>query len=35
MKQRFFPKLWAVRDELFADWTERMLAGGSDTGYHG
>jgi tryptophan 2,3-dioxygenase len=35
MKQRFFPELWAVRDELFADWTERMLAGGSDTGYHG
>ncbi|HKE14198.1 MAG TPA: tryptophan 2,3-dioxygenase family protein [Kofleriaceae bacterium] len=35
MKQRFFPRLWAVRDELFADWTERMLAGGSDTGYHG
>lgn len=35
MKQRFFPRLWAVRDELFADWTERMLAKGSDTGYHG
>ncbi len=35
MKQRFFPKLWEVRDELFADWTERMLASGSDTGYHG
>ncbi|HTE51850.1 MAG TPA: tryptophan 2,3-dioxygenase family protein [Kofleriaceae bacterium] len=35
MKQRFFPRLWAVRDELFADWTERMLAGGADTGYHG
>lgn len=35
MKQRFFPKLWEVRDELFADWTERMLAAGSDTGYHG
>lgn len=35
MKTRFFPKLWAVRDELFADWTERMLAKGSDTGYHG
>lgn len=35
MKQQFFPKLWAVRDELFADWTERMLARGSDTGYHG
>jgi tryptophan 2,3-dioxygenase len=35
MKQRFFPKLWAVRDELFADWSERMLANGADTGYHG
>ena len=35
MKQRFFPKLWEVRDELFAEWTQSMLAGGSDTGYHG
>lgn len=35
MKQRFFPKLWTVRDELFADWTEKMLKAGSDTGYHG
>lgn len=35
MKTRFFPRLWAVRDELFADWTERMLAKGADTGYHG
>jgi tryptophan 2,3-dioxygenase len=35
MKQRFFPKLWEVRDELFADWTERMLTKGPDTGYHG
>lgn len=35
MKQRFFPRLWAVRDELFADWTERLLARGADTGYHG
>jgi tryptophan 2,3-dioxygenase len=35
MKTRFFPRLWAVRDELFADWSERMLAKGSDTGYHG
>jgi tryptophan 2,3-dioxygenase len=35
MKQRFFPQLWAIRDELFADWTERMLARGADTGYHG
>ena len=35
MKTRFFPRLWAVRDELFADWSERMLAKGADTGYHG
>lgn len=35
LKTRFFPRLWAVRDELFADWSERMLAKGSDTGYHG
>lgn len=35
MRQRFFPALWQVRDELFAEWTQSMLAGGSDTGYHG
>lgn len=35
MKQRFFPRLWEVRDQLFAEWTQSMLAGGSDTGYHG
>ncbi len=35
MKTRFFPRLWAVRDELFADWSDRMLAKGADTGYHG
>lgn len=35
LKQRFFPKLWEVRDELFADWTRSMLDSGSDTGYHG
>jgi tryptophan 2,3-dioxygenase len=35
MKQRFFPKLWAVRDDLFADWTEQMLKAGAETGYHG
>jgi len=34
MKQRFFPKLWEVRDELFADWTKSMLEKGKDTGYH-
>lgn len=35
MKQRFFPKLWEVRDELFGEWTKAMLAKGKDTGYHG
>ncbi len=35
LKQRFFPKLWDVRDELFADWTAEMERKGKDTGYHG
>jgi tryptophan 2,3-dioxygenase len=35
MKQRFFPALWDVRDEVFAEWTRQMLAKGKDTGYHG
>lgn len=35
MKQRFFPKLWDVRDELFAEWTKEMEAKGRDHGYHG
>ena len=35
MKQRFFPRLWEVRDELFAEWTSTMLAKGRETGYHG
>jgi len=35
MKTRFFPPLWEVRDEVFADWTRQMLAKGKDTGYHG
>jgi tryptophan 2,3-dioxygenase len=35
MKQRFFPKLWEVRDEVFADWTAAQAAKGSDPGYHG
>jgi tryptophan 2,3-dioxygenase len=35
MKQRFFPKLWEVRDELFSDWTRSMLEQGTETGYHG
>ncbi len=35
MKQRFFPALWDVRDEVFADWTKSMLEKGRDHGYHG
>jgi tryptophan 2,3-dioxygenase len=35
MKQRFFPALWDVRDEVFAEWTRTMLKQGTDTGYHG
>lgn len=35
LKQRFFPQLWAVRDELFAEWTRSMQESGQDTGYHG
>jgi tryptophan 2,3-dioxygenase len=35
MKQRFFPALWDVRDEVFAEWSRTMLDKGSDTGYHG
>ena len=35
MKQRFFPKLWDVRDEVFADWTAAQAAKGKDPGYHG
>lgn len=35
MKQRFFPKLWDVRDEVFAEWTATMQKAGKDHGYHG
>jgi len=35
MKQRFFPKLWDVRDDVFADWTAAQAAKGHDPGYHG
>jgi len=35
MKQRFFPKLWDVRDEVFADWTRDQEAKGKNPGYHG
>ena len=34
MKHRFFPALWEVRDELFAEWT-RAHPRGADHGYHG
>lgn len=34
MKHRFFPKLWDVRDELFAEWT-RAHPTGATSGYHG
>jgi tryptophan 2,3-dioxygenase len=35
MKQRFFPKLWDVRDEVFGEWTAAQAAKGKDPGYHG
>jgi tryptophan 2,3-dioxygenase len=35
MKQRFFPKLWDVRDEVFGEWTAQQAAKGKDPGYHG
>lgn len=35
MKQRFFPKLWDTRDEVFADWSAAQDAKGHDPGYHG
>jgi tryptophan 2,3-dioxygenase len=35
MRQRFFPALWDVRDQLFEEWTKTMLARGAQTGYHG
>lgn len=34
MKHRFFPELWDVRDELFAEWTAAHPRG-ADHGYHG
>lgn len=34
MKHRFFPALWQVRDELFAEWA-RAHPYGADKGYHG
>ena len=35
LKTRFFPALWDVRDEGFADWTKAQAAQGHDRGYHG
>ena len=35
MKQRFFPKLWDIRDEVFGEWTAAQEAKGHDPGYHG
>ena len=35
MKQRFFAKLWDIRDDVFADWTAAQAAKGHDPGYHG
>lgn len=34
MKHRFFPALWNVRDELFAEWS-KANPGGAKYGYHG
>jgi tryptophan 2,3-dioxygenase len=34
LKHRFFPKLWEVRDELFAEWTKTHPYG-AEKGYHG
>lgn len=35
MKTRFFPALWDVRDDVFADWTKAQQAKGADLGYDG
>jgi tryptophan 2,3-dioxygenase len=34
MRHRFFPRLWDVRDELFAQWT-KTNPNGAQYGYHG
>lgn len=34
LKHRFFPSLWSVRDELFAEWT-RTHPYGAEQSYHG
>jgi len=35
MKTRFFPALWDVRDDVYADWTAQQAAKGHEPGYHG
>jgi tryptophan 2,3-dioxygenase len=35
MKKRFFPELWDVRDEVFADLSAQHTAAGHGPGYHG
>jgi tryptophan 2,3-dioxygenase len=35
MQQRFFSKLWDIRDEVFGEWTAAQAAKGHDPGYHG
>jgi tryptophan 2,3-dioxygenase len=35
MKTRFFPALWDVRDDVFAEWTKAQEAQGKEPGYHG
>jgi tryptophan 2,3-dioxygenase len=34
LKTRFFPALWDVRDEVYADWTAAQAANGHEPGYH-
>ncbi len=34
MRHRFFPKLWEIRDELFAEWAAQNPSG-AQYGYHG
>jgi tryptophan 2,3-dioxygenase len=35
LKTRFFPALWDVRDDVFAEWTKAQEAQGKEPGYHG
>ena len=34
MRERFFPELWKVREEVFEEWTREMQKKGGDHGYH-